>query len=1559
MERSRWSVSIVVHVWLPVLLLVLLMPSGMAANKRNKKKKAEAKKEEVKKEEPKVDKKEEARRKKEEEAQRKADEEARKKEEEADRKRREADEKALLAELEGGTEDVSVKKTWIDQELEFAGKLVQVRAYDNIADAVIARVRSGAGFDNKPLSEPEEMYLRGQQAKIKMNLAFQEKEADRKVKLAEEAINELKEIVGKLPKGVMQREATIDLIEGYVRLGESFTRELMAARARGEGGESAKAEGYFTQMEVLGKPLRETILDRFLEVMDKVQAANEEGRNEVFLKLQKVASVVFMRQVRLQHAMERGYASWCYLSPRGSDGRKEVVKNAVVQIEDSYNDYDFYFPTDKQLYFHWILVLAALDDPLTAKEKDGSPSPRTDPAEGEEQKYDPFLFHWPSDRAKALFRRNFAEKQKGVKVTDDFKIRGLYNYADALGRFAVGAYKQAEKAQGADKDKWQAHADGLYQSAMEAMDDLVGGRPTLVKLEGREGINLQTRMTTRLRVRSPFFVSMARIAKSKGDEEAVRKMLGKAREEASLVVAEGGAKGWKYHGQERMKEVGLIAKTMGVEMGEDINGIMARTEEIMREIRVTGDEGKRNSLLRKCNQLFIQALATAREYESKNQRAGFLVNIYNRMGINALKLEDFNYAYIVLFELVQEFNPKDYPRDQFESIDDLYKRSLNNLRYGAGKLRKSRDNDLNRKLYVDALRLILDRSEDASSGAGRMMKIVLVDELRGLGFFVESLDEIDSIEPDYIHYRTSMLIGAGICQKLLSSAQKKLDKLPDPDAARAEGAPPLPEGKALEALKARRAELTAEMKRWSDRAVGYAERFISEYGKRKPLSAEEKEKDKERAKAYEQEDKNLPNAYMIPINIALTEKKYARMAELVDGLEVKLGPIAAIKQEEKDKFVAVGYYLKLVSVLRSKDPAKAPVEEVSQSLGQAKEVLMLLDGKDKERDRANRAFLMMGAAWNNLGGRYEVMMAEEKDAAKKEELKKAFDQCRLNAAEYFVRAEGAVYEQLNLGLMIGKIYSTQQMHDKAEAVYRVAMNHWADSLFTTGYLYQGQGEKKKSLDDLKRADLPAEVSAAAATLGLDKAVGGISTDEELVKALNAFVRGNKYAENKEAMDKVLAARAKGLGSATKGPAAELAASIRQATALASREAIDKSRELRQRLNRVVVEAIYQDILRVSKLMPVIPEKKVFDKQLAGIGTLYPANPNGRKKAELVKALHDPALVRSSSGKQTVADYRTGLDQRLKNAQTGEKKKKYGRWLKLFDPGLKTRVYGIDVKGKIEKRSYGFAREQIAGIFEWDKEELPMSDAQVKVVPTAGFLKQLDEALTFKQNLNVAQKRYVGALMALGKFGTALEYLVDLVKIYPNNRELKVRLSRAESFKGAKAAEEKKYGQEEANLFMRARMRALEVYKPIRKKPGTELWWQARMFLFENDVNEITTRHAAGAAEVDFETKWRKWHREENKFVEWPIKTESSLEKQASKLINEITRLLTQPPLGLEVSEEQKKTLKGLVGKVTQLGYKAEKYKAPEEKKDKAPEKGGTPDQAPAEEPTKAEEAEAE
>lgn len=1465
------------------------------------------------------------------------------------------EEAAIMAKVDTKVEVKDVgKENWINQELRFAAELSKMK-YEDLAKTVLQRVDTGEGW-GEPLTEAEKQYVKSKRIKIKFEVVMSLDDPEEKIKGAEEALADLRKMRDELPEGALRQEATIDLVEGYFRLGEEFRKTIEEAggAVAEEGGEDntarigeinsqiksinekvffargkkkkeleekikelrkelsgliaksglgGKAAGYFVQGMGLAKPLLEQIIENF----DSVYTAAQEAPREKQAALNKMAETVFLRRVRLQHMMEKAYANWVFLFPRGSSGREGVVKGFGEYVETVLWDYEDFYPADKVVYIHWITMLGAQDDPIGKKGEEGKEIPPVDETNPEEGDY--MRYQWPSTRAKFLFERHFVDPElpRGFGVLDSHKVKGLFYYTEALANLTRGAYMKADEAEGELKEAWQKHATELAKDALAAFNEVTQPESRLLDVT----IDETTRNTARLKIGVRMHMFQAERAIKAGDKDAAAEALLKAMEQCSLVMSAG--PGWKFHGQNELQNVTEFAEKHDIEL-TSIDAVLADAEDLMRAWKAEVKLSKKMDLLRQANAKYFEALDIAKKYEEKDKRAAYLVNICSRAGVNALRMEDYLTGYILNFFIAREFGYSDYPRDAYGSIQKTYERCLKNLRYAAGKLRKEKNTDFAKRMYVDALLLGISRTEEGGQSNPDLV-VILINELKGLGLLQEALDYIGDVDKDHVYYRTTLLMGAGICQRLMTRAQDKLAKLPDPSVPPAEGKPPLPEGEALEKLKEKRAELIAEIEGFAKRAVEFSEQFLAEMDKRPPLDeARATPKEKE---VYENETKNIPAALMIPMNIAFTAGDYAKVIELADQLEAKLAKVDAISEAEKKGHLSGALFLRLISQLRMKPVKEAPVEEVRENLVSAESVLPKLKAADVgDGERINKGYLLLGAAWNNLGNRYEHMAAAPPEGTSKEELQKKLKDCRVKAADLFVEAEGAVYEQLALGLKIGQIYSNQGMHEKAEAVYDIAIRYWADSEFTSSYLYQG----KQTLDDLKRASVAAPVSNALGGIDEWKRIPDAASDEDLVTALNTFITTVKPGDHLDAYKTALEG-----ALAIEGLDEKVKANVEQGLALIERPDLAETRELRQRVNRVVLEASYPEVLALSEVMSVLPTERQYDLQSgvakpeegpAGFGHKYPATPEGRKKAAILKAMHDPSLIVGQSDKDTIKEYIAELKGKIESAGSAAQRETFRNRLEVVQEGIRLRVYGEEQRGKIVKRSYSRALRYIETLFDFDKNAIPLE--RPEQVPTTPFLEDLAEALRYNRSIFSAQKRYVEALMALGKADKALVYLEGLLDLYPNDYDLKLSLARAETQIASGA---KDYGTEQGQMFMRARMRILDVYERAKRTAmGGTLWWDSKMALFNLWFNEVKLRHENGKTTVDIKTPWMRLDREGNP-VEVPMVTEKDLDTQAKKLMNEIQRLLSVPPAGLEISDSRKDKLNAWYDQLKAWGYK--------------------------------------
>ncbi|MBN2714148.1 MAG: hypothetical protein JXR97_17145 [Planctomycetes bacterium] len=1489
------------------------------------------------------------------------------------------------------------KKAWMDMELDFASDLVVTYGYQDLYDLIVDNVRSGKGWDDKALTADQEGYLKSRLAKNKIDIALKLTDPDEKIDQAGKALEVLKGIVSALPEGQMKQDAEVDLIDGYFRLGVEFKKEVdkmkddelfgVAApenkdapavsaqdianlqakvdsaakknkeakakyetakkkrdknidkikasmdkasealskardelnKAVGKSGLAGKAATFFTDGMNIATPLHEKLTDQFEDLRAALMEAESKREQAAIMpKAQKS----FETLIKLRHSMERAYAAWVFLLDRGSKAQLKILSQGDEFFDYIAMDYDDTIPWDKQVYSNWIMMTSGKDDPLLATGEDGKPLPKEDEF-SDKGDYNRYL--WPSIRMKFFFEHNFLEKPsaKGVTVPDAYRIKGLYDYCEALMNMAIGAFDKADaEADAGNKKAWQAHGAALMADAEKMLDEMVKPESTLFNPKLK--IDLMTRLTARLRLRTRFQLYKAVVSKKLGSDEKAQQFIQAAMNECSLVTSEGGP-AWKYHSQNRIQEIQAVAEANQIQVGPSIDAMLADAEDLMRQISKEPVLEKQLALRVKANAKYLEALEIAKKIpdnnaEGKKRRAGYLMGLYMRAGINAMVLEDWMLAYFLNFAAVQEFNPADYPRDTYAGIDKTYLKLINNLRYAAGKFRKVEGTIPSQKLYVDALLLSMAKQEEASGEVNDDLVVILINELQSLKFYEDALEYIDQVPTDHIYYRSILLMAAGICQKMIKQMQddiEKADKKLNP-----EGKQPL-EGPEADALKAEVAKWTKEKESWGTKAKAYAEKFLSEMKDRQPLEADADPKKKD---VYDNEDKNIPAAYIIPMNIEFTSGNYQPVIEYADKAAEKVKSLKVIDEAEKNANLTNIYYLKFLSCLRLKDVKTDPMDEAWAQLEVAGKVVDELDAVDTDGERSNQAVLLLGGAWNNLANRYEHASVDPANKDKKEELLAKLQEGRLKVPFYFSKAEGAIYKQINLVLVMVRIYSNEGKYEKAKEICDKGIKYWGDSLFTDGYLLK----EKKTLVDLKAA-------TPLADIGVGAKIQGAADDKALVDVLNDFIINTKYADAKSAIDGVLAAGLKAAEGMSGKDAARYLDNVKQGLVLAKRGDINDARELKQRLNRIVLEAAYPEVLARSSLMPVIPEASEFDymsgynlakglSQDGGFAHLYPANPEGRKKSALLTYMIDHRL--GAGDVKEMEEYRKTLEEELENTQSVAKRRQLSGWIDLFDDDLRTRLYGIEDKGRLLKLSYGRAAQMVDSIIEFNAKRIPLNSAQVRKIPIEDFLLRCKGGATFNQQIFAAQKSYVEALMAVNDSKEALVYLDKLIEIYPTDKELKLKYSLAESLMAKSSMEKKKYGQEEASLFMTARMRTLDIYKVINKAPliGSELWWNARMLLFENDLSEIEVRNAAGAKELDkaYTTPWLKYDRNTQQMVEVPIPSQKSMTREGQNLRNEIIRLLKRKKkgpddqVGIEISKERMDRLDAILKRLDEL-----------------------------------------
>ncbi len=1302
-----------------------------------------------------------------------------------------------------------------------------------------------------------------------------------------------------------------------------------------------KGREYFAAGIVLGRIVAKAFDDDFWNKMGLLDEP-ENSRGRARAAAMKKIQASFSRKVNFSHKLESAYASQLILYPRGSKQQLDLIKKGLEYIDMVTGDYDTYYPKDKGAYLQWIRILSHMNDDLDKPQKEDETD--MDKDELAQALIDPTHYLWPTLRMRFIWDYQYTTKLDKIKPkeikkqmswyrpTPSAQVRGLYYYTNCLLRSARGHFELADKMPDPTKKKrMMQHAGELMKECEKWLAEVV--KPVCVFGKVPESV----RLTARLKIESKLHLLRAeRLAKVNRKDDA-KKEVKAAIAAVTKVLVEGGSK-WRHVVQARIRLVKIngerIAGKIEIDKGNVIP-ILAEADTLYVKAVKAGSAARKRDLFSKAMHRYLDAFAVMKSYRERKQRASWMPRTMFRIGICAWQAREFLTGYFINFALAREFGGPHYPAGMYPQAVEYARRALGNLHACAGKvLDEDEKNPSLRKLYAEQLYLRMARDPNPDP----RLVLKLIDTLKNLRMYDDALALIDDVPTDHLYYRMALLMAADIHQTMMKRAQKVGDKI----RKRAQKK----ERELTEAEKKLIAAQQPAIDEHSAAAEKYATIFREEVGKRPAPTTEEQKK------VYAMEDAAIPGALMIPISNQFARKEYAKALEGVDDYIARVSKLGNLKPEARHRYIATARWIKLLCTYYKVDHKTAPVPEVFAAIDEAeKKLLPALEqeeklaneaeakvkpdsGKEgesaaspvKREDFATKAYMQLGSGWNSLANRVFNERKDENNTLKPAD-QKLYDDYRRRAAGFFGRAGKIAYTKRSIGMLIGKTYYELGMYREAADMYDKVIKFWSESLFTPDYIFKAG----KSLKDLKTFSIPGAIKSQLGEVVDPGEITGAGDEAALLKALNKFVVGIRYAPNKEKIDKILK-EARAAYADDRG----LQRLLDQAAMLTKRDDLAKNLEVRQKLNRIILEAIFPTVLARSKPMPLIPSEKGFVKATKGVWSVYPPTREGQIKKNVLKFMHDQGLVRLAKDKKILADYQKQLKERMNAAlKKGDRKtaQKIGGYLWLFEKGLRRYVYGVRKKGQVVERSYYRARQQLGGIINFDKNELHLE--QPKYMPTnvhkASFLMNLGNALTFHSSVLSAKRRYALALVKLGKNDKALRYLKELVRFWPGETDLKLDLAEVYASIGDNLAKTK-YTQKSADYFIYAQHEALQVKK--KAKDFSRLWWQCQKSIAYAQTLEVLARTRCKAMDVNYQTEvmvmWRgklhKVKKQTPRYLVTPSTKGTSGELgQADKLVRNLSALLSLKP-----PEDLVEYFEDMLSDLAEKGYKP-----PEQKKEKS------------------------
>ncbi len=1240
-------------------------------------------------------------------------------------------------------------------------------------------------------------------------------------------------------------------------------------------------------------------------------------------ELLKPLNIIAPKKVDLQHKMELAYATWPgYYGLLNSD-RVEVAKQAINMLGMNMEDYMSVWPADKQHYSYWMVMESYVPVDMWAKDWEGKPRPRVMPIPEDEglteeeiayEKTNLERFFYPSDRIQKIFEWYIHAGVDGP-VGDDFvqkwRIRALFYQAMALSNCTKLHFALAE----AEPDPQKKEQLLAYAREVQAVAEkwiAEAAKPSSIIGEVPEVI----RFKTLLEIGVDYSLFMAERAKKAGDMEEAGEWVDKALEQCTPVQnSSNGA--WRETAKIYLVNITKFGEKEGLEVGQGVGLILAKAEETLRDAYTTRDPRKSHELFREAGDLYQDALDRVRNYGDKTRRDSVLPKALYNLGICAIKTEQYRLAYLANHAITREFRPTAYPPDIYGGAKKYYPKAAAHLQYAAfSKMNQSNDR-FDQELYVQALQenVYANPSEDGTE------YVQLINTLKSMGEYEAATEFIESVPKDNPYFRITKLMAAGIHKTLMDRAVRKLERAEEklaPPEEEDEKKKPLSEEERQE-LEKKAETLKGEIAKQRRAAKGYAKLFIKLHMEALKQWQEDEANGILVSDAIKnvrgQERKNLLNAMLIPISLAMAEGKYAEAIPLCRQFIQQVPEQTSVPETDRKTFLAQGYWLQVVSQYELVDYEKDEFAKAEENLKATAAIRDKLVAADEERQFFSDSALMLGNGYMTLANRtarqLKQLKAEGEPTAAVEQQDAKY---RRQAVDLFALAEEVIYLKPSLAVLIGKTYTDQELYERAENVLRRVIHFWSESLFTPDSLMQG----KKTFDDLKSAEVNDVVKDNAGVFGPGK-VTGAENVEVAVAALNAMIQSTEYEKNKDALRGMQAALEEFYFNQPEELArVEEAKRLMDWIDIAGADA--ELGEHRHRLNRILVEFVFPQVLFRTEPLPLMPPRPAYDKIVKALSTSTAyRDDEGRKKQALLLAMMQPKEIKGrrlgniifgkTIGKEHQPGYKDELEASFENATDQNTKQRLALILQGLKMPLEDLLYGRPnpKTGQIEMRDYNRAAQAVKMLINVDRNILPTAGVDL---PIKKDLKQLLEALELQATLLLAKKSYARSMVMNGKFEQALAYVQTMAEFFPDDPSIKLDLGRVLTAMAAgDRANPRPYDAKAAQLFMEARFTIIDIIN--RSKPGSEVYWLGWNESFYNQTQEVLSRNRSGEAgkeRPEFEIE--QVHRGKTMKVK---RTAPDYIRQGDKLIIDIERTLAldnppPPPWLVEDIEDYKAQL---------------------------------------------------
>lgn len=1403
---------------------------------------------------------------------------------------------------------------WLDEQGRLIEKL-SVAGFDDLASEYFSRIRKANNpYTGKPLSDNSLNYMNKIGARLKMQKALYVNDIRQKLLLSQESVSILEQVVRQLiPNTPAYMDARIDLSATKFKLAADIVESAKAeALVRGkfpwllkaganslvdkktrrvrkfsEKGLEKLRQSQLLEQAVLwaawqyedgiksALDLHDGIRDIFMDLIDNYMYARDIKDSALERKYYKLLLAFSPRKLNNQHEIEKAYGGWLEVFEPGSAQRSDIGGEANEFVEANLEDYQQIWPNDKLVYINWIALNGEMPDPVSAKDSKGKPlasfiKPDDWDDLGKEEREEEILsmvnYPWASDRVENIFKwylvgrgKDRADKNAAVQ---NYRERGYYARARALSHMTINTYLLGQSQPDAmKKEALLAHAAKLNDLALQAMEGF-DGKMTAVG-------HLSEFVCSRglLLIKVNHYLFLARYEADGGRGTKAAEYSAKALEIAAKVKSTGSSEWSRLAGEALVlvAEFNRQNKIAGSDSPDSwpVALLATKAEDSLRQglrAQRDGKSSKAQDSFLKSQELYLVLLDKYRKINEKSERAAGLVKALYNLGVVAQQQGDYVTALIANQSLLQEFRndfkdpAKNYAFSDYPEVAKYFEKAANNLRAAASRQKGLTGSERDKRNYVQALLMNV-----RASGRGEDY-VALVNEFRNMGEYARAVEFIDNIPADNDYYRLIQLMASSIYLDMIARETREVK------AIDSELNPPRDEdGKVLagkEVSAKRREELLGRKAGHEKVIAGYgkqADKYARKFVDLHTAATKEWEQQKRQgvkvtaavSKIRKQERENLLKAMLIPMLMAYEAQRWDEVIRRAPEYYSAVNKRSGVSAGEKAEYLVNSSWMHFLAQYNQVDYKTARVEECEQNLKKAAEAQTVLARYDTANRMVSAAAAILGSSWLELAAR-----------AQKEGKEALVRQMSLNAVNWLDKAERQIYDNINLGIAMGATLTEQKLYDRAESTLQKVIGFWSESLFTPASLFQSG----KSAGEMK------SMSAAVANnlngqFDQKKIEQAKRDGKALAKVLNEMVVSVRFEDNPSGFNKAISAAIQAAGADH-----ELISSLRQAQEIAGAFASPSadaqellqlrpylkntpSAQQRSRLNRIILEAAYPEVLFRQALTPLLPAPAVTLQQTYVLSRGYRSD-EGRKKAAVLMAMIDPLSVRGSSYGKVVfgEDNENGkggfvgeITAKLEAVKNPQQRQLYSDILEALEKPLVVSLYGKpDDRGRLEERNYAQTVKSINAMLAYDK----LFKSSEKL-PVAAYLKGLQRAIRFQNLILYAKKNYAKAMVENGQYAKAEKYVRELSVLFPADWTLSLDLGEvytqmAKYEQGARSNQKlRAYTRESAADYLLGIMQINSVLKYAEN--GTVPYWQAKMMILENGVSSIEARKKAAVA----------------------------------------------------------------------------------------------------------------